>query len=59
MRDPRQYTVKLMGAVDSGAITQDTVIKACMSYMSEADVQEMIQMNDLFDVEEEENEGES
>lgn len=50
----REYTEKLLEMVDEGLVDKDYVIKACVCYMSEAEVADMMRINDLIDIEEEE-----
>lgn len=52
----RKYTNKLLEMIEEGLVGKDFVIMACMQYMSEYDVRDMMQCNDLLD---EENEEES
>jgi hypothetical protein len=52
----REYTEKLLEMVDDGLIDKDYVICACLCYMSEADVEDLMRANDLIWEEEEENE---
>lgn len=52
----RQYTNKLLEMVDDGLLNKDTVIMACINYMSEADVQDMMECNEFIELEEEEDE---
>lgn len=49
----RQYTDKLLEMVEEGIADKDYVIRACLSYMSEADVEDMMRINDLLWEEEE------
>ena len=43
----RQYTNKLLEYIEEGAIDKDFVITACLKYMSEDDVKDMLRINDL------------
>ena len=52
----REATNKLLQMVDEGLIDRDTVIMACVKYMSEDDVADMCHCNEFFDAEEEEDE---
>ena len=52
----RKYTNKLLEMIEECLVGKDFVIMACMQYMSEYDVRDMMQCNDLLD---EENEEES
>ena len=44
----REYTNKLLEMIDDGLISEDYVISACLEYMSESDVEDMMQVNDLL-----------
>ena len=43
----REYTNKLLEGIKEGAIDKDFVINACLKYMSEDDVIDMVRLNDL------------
>lgn len=47
----RQATNRLLEMIEEGLLDRDTVIMACVKYMSEDDVAEMCHMNEipLFD----------
>lgn len=49
----RKFTNELWNMLDNGLISQDTVIKACLSYMSEDDVKDMMEHNEFIEEEEE------
>ena len=51
----REYTIKILEAVDDGTLSPQAVVEACMSYMSEADVADMAHKNELFPYEEDED----
>lgn len=51
----RKYTNKLLEMVDEGLIDKDTLIVACLKWMSEDDVREMAKANELI-LEDEEDE---
>lgn len=53
---PREYTNKLLEMVEDGLLDRDTVILACVKYMSESDVQDMMESNE-FVLEEDEDDG--
>ena len=53
----REYTNKLLEMVEEGLLDRDTVIMACVKYMSESDVQDMMESNE-FVPEEDEDEDE-
>ena len=46
----REYTNKLLDMI-AEVIDKDTVILACINYMSEADVKDMMECNDFIDSE--------
>lgn len=54
----RKYTNKLLEMVEEGILDRDTVIMACVSYMSEDQVEDMMHCNNFLveeeDIEEEE-----
>lgn len=55
----REYTTKLLEMVEEGILDRDTVIMACVKYMSEDDVKDMMHCNEMIleeDNEEEEEE---
>ena len=51
----REYTNKLLELVEDGLLDRDTVIMACVKYMSEDDVKDMMESNE-FILEEDEDE---
>ena len=44
----RQATVRLLELLDEGVLDKDTVIMACVKYMSEDDVADMCHVNEFF-----------
>jgi len=54
----REVTNKLLQAVEDGLLDKDTVIMACVKYMSEDDVADMCHANEFFGEDEEEEEDE-
>jgi len=52
----RKYTNKLLEMVEEGLLDRDTVIMACVKYMSESDVQDMMEINEMIEEEYEEDE---
>lgn len=44
----REYTSKLLDLIQDGMLDRDTVIMACVKYMSEDDVQDMMEMNEFI-----------
>lgn len=49
----REYTNKLMNAIDEGLIDPRAVVDMCLMWMSERDVKEMYLSNDVYEEEEE------
>ena len=54
----REFTNKILEAVEEGMLDKDTVIMACLIYMSEDQVRDMAEANCFFEHEEEEDEEE-
>ena len=54
----REFTNKILEAVEEGMLDKDTVIMACLKYMSEDQVRDMAEANGFFEHEEEEEEEE-
>jgi len=55
----REATDRILTMVEEGLLDRDTVIMACLKYMSEDDVADMAHSNEFFyDDEEEEDEDE-
>ena len=52
----RKFTNKLLEMVEEGLLDKDTVILACVKYMSEHDVADMMHANEFLYQEEEEDE---
>lgn len=48
MQDTRYATNKILKMVEEGVLDKDTVIMACLKYMSEAEVVDMAEMNEFF-----------
>ena len=57
-RDVREYTNKLLERVEEGIYDKDTIIMTFCKYMSEDDVKDMLECNDLLLEEDEEEESE-
>lgn len=55
---PRKYTNQLLELIEDGVLDAETVLKSCLSYMSEADVQDMAESDGYIEEEEEEDEDE-
>ena len=54
----REYTNKLLEMVEEGLLDRDMVIMACVKYMSESDVQDMMESNEMIEEEyEDEDDG--
>jgi hypothetical protein len=54
----REYTNKLLEMVEDGLLDRDMVIMACVKYMSESDVQDMMEANEMIEDEyEDEDDG--
>jgi len=53
----RKVTNQLLELIEEGVLDAETVLKACLSYMSEAEVADMAHDNELL-VEEEEDDDE-
>ena len=51
----RESSEKLLEAIEEGFLDKDTVIMACVKYMSEDDVADMCHVNEFFFDEEEED----
>ena len=49
----REYTNKLLEMVEEGILDRDNVIMACVKYMSEDDVKDMMHTNEFIKDEEE------
>jgi hypothetical protein len=52
----RQYTEQLLEMIEDGMLDRDAVIMACVKYMSEDDVRDMMEINE-FVPEEDEDDG--
>ena len=51
----REYTSKLLDMIEDGLLDRDTVIMACVKYMSEDDVKDMMEHNEFIDEEDEDD----
>jgi hypothetical protein len=51
----RQTTDKVLEMVEEGLLDRDTVIMACLKYMSEDDVADMARANEFFMEEDDED----
>lgn len=54
----RKYTNKLIEGCEDGSLLWEDVARACLTVMSEADVQDMAESEGLIEVEEEEKDDE-
>lgn len=52
----RQYTEQLLEMIEDGILDRDAVIMACVKYMSEDEVRDMMEVNEFVPVEDEEEE---
>lgn len=50
----REYTNKLLEMIDEGILDRDSVIMACVKYMSEDEVRDMMHCNEFIEEETEE-----
>lgn len=44
----REYTNKILEAIEDGILNAEDVVRMCMSYMPESEVEDMCQINELF-----------
>jgi hypothetical protein len=51
----REYTNKLLEMVEEGLLDKDTVIMACIKYMSEDKVRDMMEANEFLEEENDED----
>ena len=54
----REFTNKLYDMIDDGLLDKDTVITACLKYMSEDEVKDMMEINEFIEDEEDEEDEE-
>jgi hypothetical protein len=52
----REYTNKILDAIEAEMLDKDMVIMACLKYMSEQQVKDMAEANEFFAYEDEEDE---
>ena len=45
----RKFTTQLMDMIDEGLLSEEAVLNACLSWMSEDDVREMMFANDFVE----------
>lgn len=48
----REFTNKLYEMINDGLLSEDFVVAMCLKYMSEDDVKDMMEYNDLINEEE-------
>lgn len=51
----RQYTNKMLAAIEEGLLDRDQVILACLNWMSDRDVQLMAEANEFLEEEEDDD----
>lgn len=56
MAKTREATNKILEMIEEGILDPETVVKCCLVYMSEDDVKDMAEREELFPQEEEEDE---
>lgn len=44
----REYTTKLLDAIEQGLLSPQAVVEMAVSYMSESEVHDMMRVNDLL-----------
>jgi len=49
-QNPREMTERLIGMMDDGSIEASRLVVACLNYMSEDDVVDMVNSYDIIDV---------
>jgi len=54
----RQYTNKMLAAIEEGLLDQDQVLIACLNWMTDRDVQQMAEANEFLEEEEDDDEDE-
>lgn len=54
----REYTNKLLEMIEEGLLDKDMVIMACVKYMSEDDVRDMMEANEFLEHEDEDEDDE-
>jgi hypothetical protein len=47
----REYTNKLYDMIEEGIVTNEHIVLCCLKYMSEDDVKDMMEYNELLGVE--------
>lgn len=51
----RKYTNKLLEMIEEGLLDKDNVIMACVKYMSEDEVKDMMECNEFIDSDEDDD----
>ena len=54
----REYTSRLLDMIENGLLDRDTVVMACVKYMSEDEVRDMMYANEFVEDTEDEDEDE-
>ena len=54
----REYTSRLLDMIENGLLDRDTVVMACVKYMSEDEVRDMMYANEFVEDTEDEDENE-
>jgi hypothetical protein len=52
----RKFTNQILEMIEDGILDKDTVILACLNYMSESEVQDMAECNEFLSLEDEDSE---
>ncbi|NDB83100.1 MAG: hypothetical protein EB127_10235 [Alphaproteobacteria bacterium] len=55
----RRVTNLILGMIEEGALDRDAVIRACLCYMSEADVADMAHCNEFIDDDDDDDDDDS
>lgn len=53
----REVTTALWEAIDSGAVDSEDILRMCLNYMGDADVEDMLDNNDLSNIYQEQSNG--
>ena len=51
----RQYTNKMLAAIEEGLLDRDQVILACLKWMTDRDVQQMAEANEFLEEDKEDD----
>ena len=52
MMEARKYTIMLLDGIREGIYDKDNIILSCVNYMSEDDVKDMMECNNLLEEDE-------